>query len=299
MSVQTEIDRIIGLVDDSHEAVAAKGGTTATPYLLANLPEAIESIPEATDPVLQQKTVTPTTSVQQVVPSSGYDGLSKVFVNAIPNNQGEVIKSLTVEDSIFPGSHFESGMSDVYYEYLEVSVAAEAKTVTPTEEEQLIEGTDGAFLAEVTVEPIPSNYEDVTDETTAYTTKLAALETAMNELNTELDGKAAGGSGSAVETCTVTIISGYTIYAISYMTVNDAGEITYACITPNSGQTQTITCLCGSVVDISYSGFSTAMSSDNCEVLFARQFYCSYGVIASSGNTATITLASGSSGGSG
>lgn len=211
MSVQTEIDRIIGLVDDSHEAVKAKGGTTSTPYLLANLPEAIESIPEAAAPVLQQKTVTPTTSVQQVVPSSGYDGLSKVYVNAIPNNQGEVIKSLTVEDSIFPGSHFESGMSDVYYEYLEVSVAAEAKTVTPTEEEQLIEGTDGAFLAEVTVEPIPSNYEDVTDETTAYTTKLAALETAMNELNTELDGKAAGSGGATLETGTLT---GTTTYAV-------------------------------------------------------------------------------------
>lgn len=224
MSVQTEIDRIIGLVDDSHEAVKAKGGTTSTPYLLANLPEAIESIPEATDPVLQQKTVTPTTSVQQVVPSSGYDGLSKVYVNAIPNNQGEVIKSLTVEDSIFPGSHFESGMSDIYYEYLEVSVAAEAKTVTPTEEEQLIEGTDGAFLAEVTVEPIPSNYEDVTDETIAYTTKLAAFETAMNELNTELDGKAAGGSGSSVETCTVTLYS-ITAYTTGFSIVDETGVV--------------------------------------------------------------------------
>lgn len=45
MSVQTELDRIIGLVVDSHEVVKAKGGTTATPYLLANLPDAIESIP--------------------------------------------------------------------------------------------------------------------------------------------------------------------------------------------------------------------------------------------------------------
>lgn len=46
MSVQTEIDRIIGLVNDSHEKVKAQGGTTATPYLLANLPGAIESIPK-------------------------------------------------------------------------------------------------------------------------------------------------------------------------------------------------------------------------------------------------------------
>ena len=45
MSVQTEIDRIIGLVGESHEKVKAKGGTTNVPYLLANLPGAIESIP--------------------------------------------------------------------------------------------------------------------------------------------------------------------------------------------------------------------------------------------------------------
>lgn len=46
MSVQTEIDRISGLVNASHEKVNEKGGTTATPYLLANLPGAIESIPK-------------------------------------------------------------------------------------------------------------------------------------------------------------------------------------------------------------------------------------------------------------
>lgn len=46
MSVQNEIDRIIGLVSDSHEKVKAKGGATTEPYLLANLPGAIESIPK-------------------------------------------------------------------------------------------------------------------------------------------------------------------------------------------------------------------------------------------------------------
>lgn len=47
--VRTEVDRIIELVNDSHEKAKAKGGTTSTPYLLANLPNAIESIPSGED----------------------------------------------------------------------------------------------------------------------------------------------------------------------------------------------------------------------------------------------------------
>jgi hypothetical protein len=49
MSVQSELDRIIGLVNESHEKVKAKGGTNNEPYLLANLPGAIESIPNGVE----------------------------------------------------------------------------------------------------------------------------------------------------------------------------------------------------------------------------------------------------------
>lgn len=49
MSVQTEIDRIITAVQAAHEKVVAKGGTTAQPYLVANLAGAIDTIPNAED----------------------------------------------------------------------------------------------------------------------------------------------------------------------------------------------------------------------------------------------------------
>lgn len=48
MSIQTELDRIIGLVHESHEKAKAKGGA-ATPPLLANLPGVIESIPQGVE----------------------------------------------------------------------------------------------------------------------------------------------------------------------------------------------------------------------------------------------------------
>lgn len=66
MSLENSVDRIIELVSDSHEAVKAKGGTTATPYLLTNLPEAIESIPEATGEDVTAETNAYTTELAEL-----------------------------------------------------------------------------------------------------------------------------------------------------------------------------------------------------------------------------------------
>ena len=84
MSVRTQIDRISTAVQNAHLKVIEKGGTSAAPYLVANLPDAINTIPEATEPTMQSKTVSPSTSDQTVKPDSGYDGLAQVTVSAMP-----------------------------------------------------------------------------------------------------------------------------------------------------------------------------------------------------------------------
>lgn len=72
-----------------------------------------------------------------------------------------------------------------------------AKTITPTTSSQTAVASGVYTTGTITVGAIPSNYEDVGTETSAYTTKLASLETAVAALETELAGKASGGSGGS------------------------------------------------------------------------------------------------------
>lgn len=107
-----------------------------------------------------------------------------------------------------------------------------AKTVTPTKSSQTAVASGVYTTGAVTVGAIPNNYiipsgtktittngthdvksyasatvnvagEDVTAETSAYTIKLASLETAISALESELEGKASGGASNE-EKCTLT-----------------------------------------------------------------------------------------------
>ncbi len=221
MSVQTELDRIIGLVDDSHEAVKAKGGTTATPYLLTNLPNAIKSIPEASDPVLQEKTVTPATSAQSVTPDSGYDGLSKVNVNAMPTaTQATPSISVSSAGKITATSTQSAGYVTAGTKTATKNLTTQAaKTVTPTTSNQTAVAsgryTTGAVTVAGDANLVPANIvsgksifgvagtatagEDLTAEITEYGYLNDELEEVINSL------PSAGGGGASLETCTATI----------------------------------------------------------------------------------------------
>lgn len=100
-----------------------------------------------TAPTLQSKTVTPTKSQQNIAADSGYDGLSGVIVNAIPDNY--VIPTGTVNITA-NGTHDVSGKASV-----NVNVPGkeeQTKTVTITANGTVkITADAGKTLSEVTV----------------------------------------------------------------------------------------------------------------------------------------------------
>lgn len=114
------------------KTITENGTSTVTPdngYLLSEV-----EITTNVQPALQEKTVTPSASVQNITPDSGKDGLSKVTVNAVPS---------------------------------------ETKTATPTKAAQTITPTSGKWLSSVTVNAIPSSYVDTGDATAAPSDILA------------------------------------------------------------------------------------------------------------------------------
>ena len=93
-----------------------------------------------------------------------------------------------------------AGSGELMLQEKSVSPSTSTQTVTPD--------VNYNGLSKVTVNAIPSEYENVGAETSAYTTELSELEAQISALESALEGKASGGGSSSggLETCTVRII---------------------------------------------------------------------------------------------
>ena len=174
-------------------ATVQEGDTYTIPAGYHNGSGTVSGVAGGGSYTLQSKTVTPTKNQQSITPDSGYYGLSDVTVNAIPEayqnvssvtatagdvlaskvfvnssgtsvtgtmaNNGAVNKTLDATSSnqtytVPAGYHSGSG---------QVKIVLETKTITPTKGTQTSTATTGKVISSVTVNPIPSAYQDVSN----------------------------------------------------------------------------------------------------------------------------------------
>lgn len=157
-------------------------------------------------PTLEEKSVTPTESAQEIVPSDGHCGISKVNVGAV-QTETKTITPTTSQQTFTPtsGKYFKqvicqaiqtetktvapsasaqtySPSSGKYFANFTVSaVPSQSKTVTPTKSVQTVNADSGKWLSSVTVNAIPDEFiqpsgsQDITTNGTYDVTEKASV----------------------------------------------------------------------------------------------------------------------------
>ena len=102
-------------------------------------------------PTLEEKSATPMESAQEIVPSAGNCGISKLNLGAV-QTETKTITPTTSEQTFTPtsGKYFKQVICQ--------AIQAYQGTATPAQGEQTINPTSGKFFNSFKVAPIPSDY---------------------------------------------------------------------------------------------------------------------------------------------
>lgn len=172
--------------------MSLNSNTTGLEEILAS----VNALPEAGGgtPTLQEKTVTPTLSEQTVTYDAGYDGLSKVTVNAMPTatqatpsisvSSGGLITAKTTQTAGYVIAGTKSATK-------QLTIQAET-TITPGYSQRLA---------------VPAGYYTTGEITVAGDTNLVAGNIKSGVSIFGVAGSYEGSGGGSVETCTVTLTS--------------------------------------------------------------------------------------------
>ena len=178
MSIQTEINRITNLRDEQTTLLNAQS-VTIDDIKLALVNKTAGGGEEI---VLQEKTITPSTSSQNITPDSGYNGLSRVVVNAVTSSIDSDIKATNIKKGV---------------NILGVTGTLE-EGITPSGTINITtNGTHNVTNYASASVNVPS--EDLSSELNTYETYLSTQETTIDSIITALQGKASGGGSTDME----------------------------------------------------------------------------------------------------
>ena len=205
MSIQTEINRITRLRDEQTTLLETQGVS------INDIKEALQNKCTGTDPVLQEKTIAPSTSSQNVTADSGYDGLSKVVVSAVTSAIDSDIKATNIKKGV---------------NILGVTGTLE-EGITPSGTINITtNGTHNVTNYASASVNVPS--EDLSSELNTYENYLSTQETTIDSIITALQGKASGGGGSVDNTLIESLIN-RTITSIRTEVVEVGQNVFYGC----------------------------------------------------------------------
>ena len=213
------------------------------------IPSGYHSGSGAVSIVLEEKSATPSTAAQNIVPAEG-KVLSKVTVNAIPGKYGDTTGDDAVAANILDGIVAHTNVSGnavqvtgsmpnngAVSKVLDatsnnqsytvpagyhngsgvVQIVLEQKAATPTESQQTITPTSGKVLGSVTVNAIPAKYGDTTGDDAVAGNILSGViaHTIVNGVATQIEGSMTNNGAIAatidgLTTTSYSVPSGYT-----------------------------------------------------------------------------------------